>query len=84
MEASGEDLKAQVNLLERAFRGAITDALNRELNLLRRNGVTGDALLRNLSHLYRQHNMTEWNTRQRDIQSQNADLPQIICSAALV
>ncbi len=84
MEANGEDLKAQINLLERAFRGAITDALNRELNLLRRNGVTGDALLRNLSHLYRQHNMREWNTRQQDIHSQNADLPQIICSAALV
>ena len=65
MEASDEDLKAQINLLESAFRGAITDALNRELNPLRRNGVTGAPLLRNLSQLYRQHNMREWNTRQQ-------------------
>ena len=84
MEASDEDLKAQINLLERAFRCAITDALNRELNPLRRNGVTGAPLLRNLSQLYRQHNMREWNTRQQETQSQNEDLPKIICSAALV
>ena len=84
MEASDEDLKAQINLLERAFRGAITDALNTELNLLRRNGVTGATLLRNLSQLYRQHNMREWNARQQEAQSQNEDLPKIICSAALV
>ena len=56
--------------------------LNRELNLLRRNGVTGAALLRNLSQLYRQHNMRERNTRQQE--AQNADLPKIVCSAALV
>ena len=83
-ETSDEDLQAQVNLLEKAFRGSISDALNRELNLLRRNGVTGTALLRNLSHLYRQHNMSERNLRQHEAQSQNADLPKIVCSAALV
>ena len=83
-EASDEDLQAQINLLEGAFRGPITDALNRELNLLRRNGVTGNALLRNLSQLYRQHNMKEWNSRQQIAEYQNEDLPKIVCSAALV
>ncbi len=83
-EASDEDLQAQINLLESAFRGPITDALNRELNLLRRNGVTGNALLRNLSQLYRQHNMKEWNSRQQIAEYQNEDLPKIVCSAALV
>ena len=83
-EASDEDLQAQINLLEGAFRGPITDALNRELNLLRRNGVTGNALLRNLSQLYRQHNMKEWNSRQQFAEYQNEDLPRIVCSAALV
>ena len=83
-ETSDEDLQAQINLLESAFRGPITDALNRELNLLRRNGVTGNALLRNLSQLYRQHNMKEWNSRQQIAEYQNEDLPKIVCSAALV
>ena len=81
-EESDEDLQEGIKKMEQAFRGSISDALNRELNLLRRNGVTGAALLRNLSHLYRQHNMRERNTRQQGIQ--NADLPKIVCSAALV
>ena len=83
-ESNDEDLRAQVNLLEKAFRGSISDALNRELNLLRRNGVTGAALLRNLSHLYRQHNLRERDAGQQETRSKNEDLPKIICSAALV
>ena len=83
-EESDEDLQEGIKKMEQAFRGSISDALNRELNLLRRNGVTGAALLRNLSQLYRQHNMSERNLRQHEAQSQNADLPKIVCSAALV
>ena len=45
-EESDEDLQEGIKKMEQAFRGSISDALNRELNLLRRNGVTGAALLR--------------------------------------
>ena len=81
-EERDEDVREGIKEMEESFRGSISDALNRELNLLRRNGVTGAALLRNLSQLYRQHNMRERNTRQQE--AQNADLPKIVCSAALV
>ena len=79
-----EDVTAQVNTLEKAFRGTITTAVNRELNLLRRNGVTGAALLKNLRDLYRQHNMREWESRQQDAQLENEAVSKIICSAALL
>ena len=79
-----EDVSAQVNILEKAFRGTITTAVNRELNLLRRNGVAGAALLKNLRDLYHQHNMREWESRQQDAQLENETIPQIICSAALI
>ena len=84
--ASGDDkdVSTQVNALEKAFRGTITTAVNRELNLLRRNGVTGEALLKNLRNLYRQHNMREWESRQQDAQLENEAVPKIICSAALI
>ena len=82
--APDEDVSAQASKLEKAFRGSITTAVNRELNLLRRNGVTGDALLQNLRHLYRQHNMGEWDTRQQNAQFENEAVPKVICSAALV
>ncbi len=82
--APDEDVSAQISTLEKAFRGTITTAVNRELNLLRRNGVTGTALLKNLRDLYRQHNMREWDSRQQDAQLENEAVPKIICSAALI
>ena len=81
---SDEDVSAQVNTLEKAFRGTITTAVNRELNLLRRNGVAGTALLKNLRDLYHQHNLREWESRQQDAQFENEAIPKIICSAALI
>jgi hypothetical protein len=70
-----EDEKAQINILERAFRGPITSALDRELNLLRRNGVTGRELLKTLGQLYHQHNArlagSSWFTRRRPANSQD-------------
>ncbi len=82
--ATDEDIAAQIATLEAAFRRPITSALNRELNLLRRNGVAGTALLKNLSHLYRQHNMKEWGTEGQNAQFEHEAIPRIICSAALV
>lgn len=76
-----EDIKAQINLLEKAFRGPVTKALNKELNLLRRNGVTGEGLLKTLANLFHQHNTRAWMDRQGS--SSSHPIPKIICSEAL-
>lgn len=76
-----EDLKAQINVLEKAFRGRVTKAINRELNLLRRNGVTGEGLLKALANLFTQHNMRSWIDRQGF--SSTHPTPKIVCSEAL-
>jgi superfamily II DNA/RNA helicase len=78
-----EDQKGQITLLEKAFRNALTKALQRELNLLRRNGVTGQALFRSLVKLYEQHNLRDWLDR-RNGQPQEEDYPRIVCSEALI
>jgi len=78
-----EDLKAQINILEKAFRGTITTALNRELNFLRRNGVTGQELLKNLTRIYHQHSMREFLDR-RGLQLEDHPIPRIVCSEGLV
>jgi superfamily II DNA or RNA helicase len=78
-----EDEKAQVNILEKAFRGPMLLALNRELNLLRRNGVTSQELLKTLTRLYHQHNMRDWLDR-RSLQLEDQQIPKIVCSEALV
>ena len=78
-----EDLKAQINILEKAFRGPVTTAVNRELNRIRRNGITGQNLLKTLNDLYHHHNMKDWLDR-RSLQLEEQPIPKIVCSEALV
>lgn len=80
---SDEDTKAQINVLERAFRGPITAAINRELNAIRRNGVAGAQLMKNLVRLYHQHNMRDWLDR-RSVELEDHPIPKIVCSEGLV
>jgi|SRR5690348_955726 len=77
-----DDVKSQINVLERAFRaGNLTSAVKRELNLIRRNNLVADTLLKALIRLYNQHNIREWLDRQKD--REEPTIPRIICSEAL-
>ncbi|MBE0481721.1 MAG: helicase, partial [Dehalococcoidia bacterium] len=77
-----DDLRAQLNILDAAFRRPLTRALNRELNRVRRNGITGEALFKTLGELYYQHNMRDWAER-RGISIEDQPIPVIICSEGL-
>lgn len=76
------DIKAQINVLESAFRGTITRAVIQELNRIRRNGVTGQTLVKSLGDLYYQHNMRDWIDRQR-LQPEEQVFPTVVCSEGL-
>lgn len=78
-----EDQKGQITLLEKAFRSPLTKALQRELNLLRKNGVTGESLVRSLGKLYQQHNLRDWLDR-RNGQPEEDEYPRIVCSEGFV
>jgi hypothetical protein len=78
-----DDQKGMINVLERAFRGPITRAVNREVVLLRRNGISGEPLLKALANLYHQHNLSEWVDR-RSLHAAGRLVPRIVCSEALV
>ena len=78
-----QEVKSQINILEKAFRGPITPAINRELNLVRRNAITGHNLLETLGRIYHQHNMRQWVDR-KSLQSEDYPIPRIVCSEALV
>lgn len=81
--ATDEDVKAQINLLEKAFRGPLTSAIKRELNRIRRNGMTGQNLVKALSNLYQQHDMRNWLDR-RSLPIDDNPVPRIICSEGLI
>jgi len=78
-----DEKKTRINILEKAFRGAMTAAMNRELNRIRRNGMMGDHLLKALTDLYHQHGMRDWSHRQT-LRRENHEIPTIICSEALM
>ena len=78
-----DDTKAQINLLEKGFRaGNLTSAVKKELNLVRRNNLVGESLLKSLIHLYNQHNIREWLDKQKN--GDEPTIPRIICSEALL
>jgi superfamily II DNA/RNA helicase len=78
-----EDIKAQINVLEKAFRAQnLTSAVKKELNIVRRNNMVGEQLLKGLVRIYQQHNVRDWVDRQRI--DQEKPIPRIICSEALV
>ncbi|MBW4666695.1 MAG: helicase [Cyanomargarita calcarea GSE-NOS-MK-12-04C] len=77
-----EEVKGQVNILEKAFRLSVNQAVNRELNKLRRDGFTSQELFNQLIQIYRQHNMQELQDNSLPTLSQ--PIPIIVCSEALV
>ncbi|MBU1693106.1 MAG: helicase [Verrucomicrobia bacterium] len=78
-----EDIKQNVNVLEKVFRGPLTGAVKRELNQLRRSSVTGEGLLKNLIRIYDQHNLKDASA-QRSLVMEDRAIPRIICSEAFV
>jgi len=81
--SNDDDEKGTVNILEKAFRGPITRAVTREVNLLRRNGVHGPPLLKSLARIYDQHNLRDWVDR-RSFHATTRPVPRIVCSEAFV
>ncbi len=78
-----DNLRSSINILEKAFRGPITTAVNRELNRIRRNGVTGEDMYKRLRDIYIQHNMKDW-ARQLSLLKENHKAPKIVCSEGLL
>ncbi len=78
-----EEIRGHITVLEKAFRGSLTPALKRELNLIRRNGVMGQVLLKSLKNLYDQHQMRTWVDR-ADFAAMEIEIPRIVCSEAFV
>ncbi|MBN2562804.1 MAG: helicase [Phycisphaerae bacterium] len=78
-----EDIKQNINVLEKVFRGPLTGAVKRELNQLRRSSVVGESLLKRLMDIYHQHNLKDASVR-RSLEMENRAVPRIICSEAFV
>lgn len=79
------DLRGQINILEKAFKLPMTMAVKKQVNVLRRNGVTGRNLLKALTDIYHEYGMKDFELLQRTMHEAEAEnIPRIICSESLV
>lgn len=78
-----EEVKQNINVLEKVFRSTLTGAVKRELNQLRRSSVAGENLLKLLIRIYDQHNLKDASAR-RTLETENRIVPRVICSEAFV
>jgi len=78
-----EDEKEKINVLEKTFRYTLYPAVIKELNLIRRTGITGEALLKRLSDIYFQYNLSSL-LDSRDEGQKEPIVPKIICSESLI
>jgi len=80
-----DDLRSQLTLLEESFKQPLTAAIKKQLNTVRRNGITGKDLVKILSDLYHDHGMKDHDFQLRHrVEQESDELPRIICSEAFV
>jgi len=77
-----DDVRSDIALLEEVVRRALPVAVTKELNLLQRNGVTGETLLGELKRIYFQYNLKDVASQAQS--SVKNDISRIVCSEALV
>jgi hypothetical protein len=81
-QLSDEDLKAQIVVLEQAFRQSLTRSLASEVNAMKRAGIIGLPLVQELSHLYTRYQLDQQRSQKQ--QDNEEFLPYIVCSEVLV
>jgi len=79
-----EDRRANIARLEGTFKRPVSAAVCRQLNAFRRNGMTGEILVRNLTDLRIEHGLDQHGTLDRDHITKSEEQPHIICTEALV
>lgn len=79
-EDRDEESRARTLLFDAAFRDSVTNTVRRELNLIRRNGLSGAALLDELGRIYHDHRLR--NRHGREERHEEAT-PRVVCSMAL-
>jgi len=78
-ETDNEDLKSQIELFENVFKKVSRIAVIEELNRIKRNKMTGMALIKKLSEIFTRHNLYEvLHIQKRTIEK--SPIPKVVCS----
>ena len=77
-----ELIRRELEALEQAFRLPVPAVLARQLNSLRRNGVTGDDLVKHLQELFHEYGMKSWTRDRTEDPGDDLEV-RVVCSEAL-
>lgn len=81
-QSTSTDIQRQITLVERAFIQPLTQAVKKELNLVKQRALAGKELLAVLENIYVRHNL---GAQASGVQfDEHAPEPQIVCSESLV
>ncbi len=84
-DAEDDDVRQQIETLQAAFHRPITrPAIRTALNQMRRESLTGAALVETLSQLYHVHGLDTLDERRRQARAEDDTPPHIVCSEGLV
>ena len=85
LDDSEQEMKKEISILEEVFNKYITAAIRKNLNVIRRNGITGRYLCSHLAEIYHEHGMSQRDYEFKLNQNQAAeDHPRIVCSESFV
>ncbi len=79
-EVTDKETRSRILLFDQIFRDAVTNAVGRELNLIRRNGLSGQSLLNELARIYEDHRL---RIRPERGVGDDEMTPRIVCSMTL-
>ena len=81
-QSTSTDVQRQITLVERAFTQPLTQAVKKELNLVKQRALTGKELLAVLENIYVRHNL---GAQAAGVQFEDRPpAPQVVCSESLV
>jgi transposase len=79
-EVTDDETRSRIFLFDQVLRDEVTNAVRRELNLIRRNGLSGQSLLSELARIYQ-----DLRLRNRPEREGRGDemTPRVVCSMTL-
>lgn len=75
-----DDLRQQIAVLDKTFRGTLTNSIHAELTAIKRASLYGDVLIQELATLYTRYNLDQ---PRAGLQDSDADPAKIVCSIVL-
>ena len=84
--AKDDEVRKQINILEKAFRGQLNERIKKEINKIKRKALTGDKLFESLREIYQKFHLSDQIKAKEpyfDDKVKKVEIPKIVCGESL-